>query len=106
MQFQAAELHPLAPGKPGYGEPCNGCGLCCAVETCPVARLFLFQFSGKCRAMLWRDKEARYVCGMAVCPDRYVRIIPRRLRERAGKFFASRIAAGTGCDFDADVLGR
>lgn len=46
----------------------------------------------------------RYVCGMTVFPDRYLWIIPRRLREFFGKFFASRIAAGTGCDFDADML--
>lgn len=102
-RLQTIELHPLAPGKPGYGARCNGCGACCAAEPCPVAHIFLFQFSGKCRALLWQDDANRYVCGMAVCPDNYVRLIPEALRERSGRFFASRIAAGAGCDFAAEM---
>lgn len=97
-------LHPLAPDKPENGAPCNGCGVCCAIETCPVARVFLWQFSGKCQALEWQDDAARYRCGMAVTPDRHVGLIPRRWRERFGKFFASRIAAGTGCDCTAEIL--
>lgn len=102
-QFQTVELHPLFPPKPDYGARCNGCGVCCAAEPCPVAHLFLFQFSGKCRALLWQEDASRYVCGMAVCPDRYVSLIPEKWRARAGSFFASRIAAGTGCDFAAEM---
>ena len=100
---QSIELHPLAPAKPGCGARCNGCGACCAAVPCPVAHVFLFQFRGKCRALLWLDDASRYVCGMAVCPDRYLRLIPGRWRERSGKFFASRIAAGAGCDFAAEM---
>lgn len=103
-QLQTIELHPLSPPKPDYGACCNGCGMCCAAEPCPVAMIFLLQFRGKCRALLWQEETGRYVCGMAVCPDRYVRIIPQRWRERFRRFFASRIAAGTGCDFAAEVL--
>ena len=105
-QFQVVELHPLAPDKPDYGARCNGCGLCCTAGPCPVAMVFLLQFRGECRALLWQADASRYVCGMVVCPDRYVRIIPQRLRERFGKFFASRIAAGAGCDFIAEVLNN
>lgn len=103
IRFRTVELHPLAPDKPDYGARCNGCGLCCAFEPCPVARIFLLQSSRKCRALLWQDDAGSYVCGMVVCPDRYVRMIPRRWRECSGKFFASRIAAGTGCDFAAEM---
>lgn len=102
--LQTVALHALAPAKPDFGAPCNGCGACCAVEPCPVAFVFLFQFRGACRALLWQDGGHRYVCGMAVCPDRYVRLIPGGLRERCGKFFASRIAAGVGCDFAAEII--
>jgi hypothetical protein len=101
---QIIELHPLAPAKPDHGAACNGCGVCCAATPCPVAFLFLFQFSGRCRALLWQQQDARYVCGMVTVPDRYVWFIPKRLRERCGRFFASRIAAGDGCDFAAEVL--
>jgi hypothetical protein len=40
---------------------------------------------------------------MVVCPDRYVRLIPHALRGSIGSFFASRIAAGTGCDLAAEM---
>ena len=103
MSPQTVGLHPLFPSKPDYGACCNGCGVCCALEPCPVAYIFLLQFKGKCRALLWQDETNRYVCGMVVCPDRYLSLIPERLRERAGKFFASRIAAGMGCDFAAEI---
>jgi hypothetical protein len=102
-QTQVIELHPLAPAKPEYGVGCNGCGVCCAAEPCPVAYIFLFQFKGRCRALLWRDEASRYVCGMVACPDIYVGLFPERWRERIGKFIASRIAAGAGCDFSAEI---
>ena len=103
IQLQVIELHPLFPPKPDYGARCNGCGMCCAAEPCPVAYVFLLQFSGKCRALLWQDETGRYQCGMVVCPDRYAGLIPERWRERAGRFFASRIATGAGCDFAAEM---
>jgi hypothetical protein len=69
-----------------------------------VAYIFLFQFKGRCRALLWQNDSNRYVCGMVVRPDHYVKWIPPRLRERMGKFCKTRIAAGSGCDFVAEVV--
>ena len=105
-RFQTIEVHHLAPSKPSQGLRCNGCGVCCAAEPCPVAFVFLFQFRGACRALVWQDETQNYVCGMVVAPDRYVRLIPERFREHAGKFFASRIAAGAGCDFPAEIVNN
>ena len=102
-QMQIIELHPLAPPKPAYAARCNGCGVCCAAEPCPVAYVFLFQFRGRCRALLWQEAASRYVCGMAVCPDRYVSMLPQSWRERVGRFVLSRIASGDGCDFAAEI---
>jgi len=104
MQTQTIELHPLAPPKPDLGARCNGCGICCAAEPCPVAYIFLFQFKGRCRALLWQNEELRYVCGMVVSPDQYVPFLPKRSRALMGRFFASRIAADYGCDLAADVV--
>ncbi len=28
-----------APEKPDKGQPCNGCGFCCAVELCKIAEM-------------------------------------------------------------------
>ena len=103
-QTQLIELHSLAPDKPDYGARCNGCGVCCAAAPCPVAFVFLFQFRGRCRALLWQEDAARYVCGMVSFPDRYVWLIPENWREPVGRFVATRIAAGDGCDSAAEVL--
>jgi hypothetical protein len=65
---------------------------------------FLFQFKGECRALLWQEDKLRYVCGMVVFPDRYVHLIPQRLRSIFGRFFTSRIASGAGCDFAAELV--
>jgi len=37
-------IHAAAPAKPALGEPCNGCGVCCAAEPCPVGMFALLQF--------------------------------------------------------------
>jgi len=104
VQLQTIELHPRAPAKPAYGGHCNGCGVCCAAEPCPIAFVFLWQFRGQCRALLWQNSTQSYVCGLIVAPERYVTLLPRRWRGRFGKFIASRVAAGKGCDFAAEVL--
>jgi hypothetical protein len=69
-----------------------------------VAFILLFQFSGRCRALLWLDDASRYVCGLVVFPDRYVKVIPEKWRERMGRLVARRIAAGEGCDSSAEVV--
>lgn len=100
---QIIYLHPAAPLKPAPGAPCNGCGVCCAMETCPLARLLLLQWRGPCRALQWRASSRRYVCGMMDNPAPLLPLLPRRLEPwlRAG---ARRwIAAGIGCDAHVEI---
>lgn len=94
-------LHAEAPPKPTEGQPCNGCGLCCAAERCPVAWLFLPRGSGSCSALEWDGNAGRYRCGMVAHPATHVRWLPRRWEAGAARWFAYRIAAGKGCDFGA-----
>lgn len=68
-----------------------------------MAMLFLRQFSGHCRALLWQEETNRYVCGLVVCPERYVSLIPARWRERFGRWISSRIATGKGCDSTIEI---
>jgi len=96
-------LHLQAPAKPALGAACNGCGACCALETCPAARLFLRQSNGPCRALLWQEMSARYACGMALTPRRFLRWLPAWSEALAQRFFARGIAAGSGCDADIEV---
>lgn len=100
---QIVHLHPAAPAKPEPGQRCNGCGVCCAIETCPVARVFLMQWRGPCRALQWQDSSQRYVCGMMGNPAAFFPVFPKSLepwfRRRASRW----IAAGIGCDSNVEA---
>ena len=61
-------LHPEAPAKPVEGAPCNGCGLCCLAEPCPLGVLVSRRRAGACLALRWSDADGRYLCGMVVDP--------------------------------------
>ena len=101
MNTRIIHLHAAAPAKPAEGAPCNGCGVCCALETCPVARLRFLQIAGPCPALEWSDGENRYVCGLLTSPRRYLRWLPAAATGLAGRLFARWIAAGQGCDCGA-----
>lgn len=85
-----------APPKPPAGQPCNGCGVCCAAEPCPVGILVSRRRTGRCRALVWQ--QGCYRCGMAT---QTLRHLPRPLRWLApvARRAALRwISAGSGCD--------
>lgn len=93
-------LHRAAPAKPAPGAPCNGCGVCCALETCPLARLRFLRRDGPCPALTWHEgegqSEARYHCGLLAEPTRWLPM-PAGLAQRlVGRW----ISAGSGCDCD------
>jgi len=65
-------IQPEAPPKPAVGAPCNGCGVCCLAEPCPLGMLVSLKREGACRALVWSDADRQYRCGMLVHPSRYV----------------------------------
>jgi hypothetical protein len=92
------QVHASAPAKPVLGTPCNGCGVCCLAEPCPLGVLISRRRHGACDALRWQGAELRYVCGAvsdprAVLPDglRWLSPLLSRLARRW-------IAAGSGCD--------
>jgi len=97
------KIHAAAPAKPALGQPCNGCGVCCSVEPCPLGMVVLRQWRGACHALLWQPQSARYVCGLVQQPAAYLRWLPARLVAWAGRLAARRIAAGQGCDAAIEV---
>ena len=97
-------IHPAAPPKPGFGTPCNGCGVCCAALPCPVSRLLLGHRAGACPALQWREVERRYVCGMVVAPASFLHWLPQRWEAFVGRRCARLIATGLGCDSDIEAL--
>jgi len=88
-------LHREAPAKPIVGAPCNGCGLCCAVEPCPLGVLISGRRRGRCRALRFDLPQRRYVCGVAAEPRRWLRFLPG---EWARRLALRWISAGSGCD--------
>jgi hypothetical protein len=101
MPSQIIHLHRDAPAKPPPGAPCNGCGVCCAAETCPAARLLFLRRHGPCPALAWQD--GRYRCGLLTAPQCYLRWLPDRFAHAATRVFARSIAAGAGCDSTVEV---
>ena len=78
-------IHPQAPLKPAEGQPCNGCGVCCLVEPCPLGMVLSLKTKGACRMLRWHDELGLYRCGALELP--------------VLKYVAKRwIAAGVGCD--------
>lgn len=98
-----AWLHPEAPPKPAEGAQCNGCGLCCLAEPCPVGMWVSRRRTGACAALRWSDAGQRYLCGVVSDPGAVAGwASPWALRWLA--WLARRwIAAGAGCDADVQV---
>jgi len=72
--------------------------VCCALATCPVARLRFLQKAGPCPALEWSTAETRYHCGLLRRPVHYLGYLPAAGENIARSLFTRWIAAGKGCD--------
>lgn len=102
--FQTIEIHPLAPAKPTIGAPCNGCGVCCAAEPCPVSLVLLRPIKKPCVALEWDAQAKRYLCGMVMQPSHYLSWLPSRFNLIATRVFKRWIAADQHCDADVTII--
>jgi hypothetical protein len=100
MSARVILLQPLAPAKPAPGEPCNGCGVCCAAEPCPLGQVLSRRRTGECVALHWRQAGGRYGCGVLDEPGRWLPILPSRWARALARRW---IAAGQGCDSDLEA---
>lgn len=86
-------VHPDAPLKPAPGAACNGCGVCCLAEPCPLGMVLSLKRQGACRMLRWDDAARRYVCGVLA-------------RAGWGRGLVKRwIASGSGCDCSLEISG-
>ena len=95
MQERVIHLRLEAPTKPALGEPCNGCGACCATEPCPIGAVISLRRSGSCGALEWSDADGRYRCGLLVKAVQAGR--------PAQRLVSRWIAAGAGCDASLEL---
>ena len=91
-------LHPSAPPKPAEREPCNGCGVCCASEPCPIGILVSRRRTGACDALLWLEAEGRYRCGVVEEASAYLPVGLKGAAPILAKLVSRYISAGSGCD--------
>ena len=94
-------LHPQAPPKPAHGAACNGCGVCCAAEPCPLGVFITKRRHGRCAALLWDDAGQRHHCGAVTEPGRFLGWLPRALARRLALRW---ISAASGCDADYEAV--
>ncbi len=96
--WQVLHVQPGAPPKPAVGAPCNGCGLCCLAEPCPLGVLVSRRRQGACAALRWDGRAGRYLCGMVAAPGDVLGPRWRWAAPLLGRLARRWIAAGTGCD--------
>jgi hypothetical protein len=107
-------IHPEALAKPALGAPCNGCGVCCLLEPCPLGVVLSGRRQGACAALRWHDTERQYRCGALAEPQTMLaQRLPRLLQGLAPTLawvlrrWARRwVAAGMGCDSTVQVAGQ
>lgn len=98
--WQTITLFANAPEKPALGAPCNGCGVCCAAEPCPVSLALLWPHRRPCRALEWHADQQRYLCGILRQPTDYLSYLPKVANPWLRRLTARWIAANTQCDAD------
>jgi hypothetical protein len=89
----------IAPIKPRHGEPCNGCGLCCAAERCPLAVVLIGDGPAPCPAL--ELDEGRFWCGLIRNTAKYTIAIEAEKAPWLGEILRQQYF-GTGCDSDDD----
>ncbi len=110
---QIIHVHPEAPPKPAEGTPCNGCGLCCLAEPCPIGMVISRKRVGACVALQWAPEARQYRCGVLVAAQRRAVAAPSGPLGWPARWWAlvwqrwvrRHIASGVGCDANFSAHG-
>lgn len=104
--WQVVHWHAGAPPQPAVGAPCNGCGLCCLAQPCPLGMLVSRRRHGACAALRWDDARSRYLCGMVEDAGEVIGWRSPLISRLLGALARRWIAAGSGCDAEPLVMDR
>lgn len=104
MSDQVIHIHPAAPPKPALGAPCNGCGVCCLAEPCPLGQVISRKRRGACDALRWDAAGALYRCGALVDASALLGPRWRWAAPLLSRLSRRWIAAGVGCDAPLQVV--
>lgn len=104
-------VEPDAPTKPAWGASCNGCGVCCLAEPCPLGVVLTGRRRGSCRALRWDAAGSLYRCGALTDAAAVLRVdhpslqgfIVSALARWLPKLAYRWVSAGSGCDCDLEV---
>ncbi len=97
MPHRVIHLHPAAPTKPAVATPCNGCGVCCAAQPCPLGMWLSRRTQGPCAVLRWDATTQRYRCGALQAPEQHLPWLPHAWARALVRRW---IAAQRGCDSD------
>ena len=98
MSHQVIHIQAEAPDKPALGTPCNGCGVCCLAEPCPLGMVISRRRHGACNALRWDEVQAVYRCGAITDATGVLGPRWRWAAPLLQKLARRWIAAGVGCD--------
>lgn len=83
------------PAKPRFGSPCNGCGLCCALEICSIGEKVFPGAGAPCPALKITEDRRRTYCEL-VAIEKIHGLKP---------IIATALGVGLGCDAgDVDTI--
>lgn len=93
IQISAKRMRVLP--KPTYGQPCNGCGFCCATELCELAEMVFVGSGPPCPALEFED--GRTWCGMVRHPSRHMKLNYTGADALVVPLMMKGLAIGQGC---------
>ena len=85
----AVGLNPVVrlPSKPKFGEACNGCGICCAIELCGIAEMAFPGAQAPCPALKIAPDGKRTYCELIAIEKNF----------RMQPMIQETLAVGHGC---------